>query len=124
MSIIGAKPSGFHQVGLIAMQDWKKDLDALVAETMAFVASIKTDGLRIENQTSTEKPATASDDATAVPLAPASSEAPQESVKSTVTEREEIRQRLAKFKANQERWNKERWDYADATLRKIKPEED
>jgi hypothetical protein len=106
------------------MQDWKKDLDALVAETMAFVASIKTGGLRTENQTSTEKPVTASDDATAVPLAPASSEAPQEAVKPTLTEREEIRQRLAKFKANQERWNKERWDYADATLRKIKPDEE
>jgi hypothetical protein len=106
------------------MQDWKKELDALVAETMAFVASIKPDGLRTENQTSAEEPTPASDDATGVPLAPTSSEAPREVAKSTLTEREEIRQRLANFKANQERWNKERWDFADSTMRKIKPPED
>ena len=106
----------------MAMQDWKKELDALVAETMAFVASIKP--LRVENQASTEEPTPAPDDATGVPLAPTSSEAHHEVAKSTLTEREEIQQRLANFKANQERWNRERWDFADSTMRKIKPPED
>ena len=106
------------------MQDWKKELDALVAETMAFVASIKPHGSRVENQTSTEEPTPASGDATGAPLAPTSSEAPREVAKSALTEREEIQQRLAAFKANQERWNKERWDFADSTMRKIKPNQD
>jgi hypothetical protein len=106
------------------MQDWKKDLDALVAEAMAFIASIKPDGLRVEDQMSAEKQTPASDDATGVPLVPTSAEAHREVAKPTLTEREEIRQRLANFKANQERWNRERWDFADSTMRKLKPHED
>ena len=73
------------------MTDWKTDLDEFVKETMAFAKS-----LRVE------------------PPMPRTIVEPDRipPVKGIESEREEIRQRVANFKAHQQRLIKERKDYA------------
>jgi hypothetical protein len=81
----------------MAMTDWKTDRDALVDETMAFARSVRR-----------EQPAT---DLVERPrLQPMNWGGPQ---------REEIRQRVSNFKAQQQRLIREREDYADSTIRRI-----
>jgi hypothetical protein len=86
--------------------DWKRNLDALIESTMAFVKDVKREpipdlplALRAAEQAlaDTSKPITAR--ATIAPTVwPAS-------------EREEIRQRVSNFKAHQEKMAREREDY-------------
>jgi hypothetical protein len=79
------------------MTDWKTDRDALVDETMAFARSVRR-----------EQPAT---DLVERPrLQPMNWGGPQ---------REEIRQRVSNFKAQQQRLIREREDYAASTLRRV-----
>lgn len=86
------------------MNDWKSELDALVAETMAFTNSLKV-----------------------VVNAPRS--LPEHAVErnglSTLggggSEREEIKKRVESFKAHQERFTREREEYANSLLRRIRP---
>ena len=79
------------------MTDWKTDRDALVDETMTFAGSVRR-----------EQPAT---DLVERPrLQPMNWGGPQ---------REEIRQRVSNFKAQQLRLIREQEDYADSTLRRI-----
>ena len=84
--------------GKRVMTDWKTDLDALVGETMAFARTIRRE----------QPPAT---DLVERPrLQPMNWGGPQ---------REEVRQRVANFKAHQQRLIREREDYAASTLRRM-----
>jgi hypothetical protein len=81
------------------MTDWKADLDALVFETMAFAKTIHREQMPADL---IERPT----------LQPMNWGGPQ---------REEIEQRVANFKAQQQRLIREREDYAASTLRRIEP---
>ncbi|MCD9824062.1 hypothetical protein [Bradyrhizobium japonicum] len=86
------------------MYDWKSELDALVAETMAFTRSLKVE---IE------------------PPRPQPKEVAERVEYSEpgygVSERDQIRKRVESFKAHQERFMREREEYADSLLRRIRP---
>jgi hypothetical protein len=80
------------------MVDWKSDLDALVVKTMAFAKSVRVEltipRLIVEpNRTPT--------------------------VSVGVSEREEIGNRIANFKAHQQRFKREREDYAASELKRM-----
>ncbi len=80
------------------MADWKADLEALMQETRALTRNIRV-----------EPP---------VPrIVVTPNRAPP--VNMARSEREEIEQRVAKFKAHQERFIKERQDYAAAEFRRM-----
>jgi hypothetical protein len=81
------------------MTDWKADLDALVFETMAFAKTIHREQMAADL---IERPI----------LQPTNWGGPQ---------REEIEQRVANFKAQQQHLIREREDYAASTLRRIEP---
>lgn len=84
------------------MHDWKSELDALVAETAAFARSLKVKIERPQPNQAVEQVAPSGPDYGG-------------------SEREEIRKRVESFKANQERFMRERQEYADSLLRRIKP---
>jgi hypothetical protein len=77
------------------MTDWKTDRDALVDDTMAFARTVRR-----------EQPATDLVER----LEPMNWGGPQ---------RDEIRQRVSNFKAQQQRLIREREDYAASTLRRV-----
>jgi hypothetical protein len=80
------------------MTTWKADLDALVEETMAFTKSV-----RIE------------------PPMPRAVVEPNRMppVNLNNSERDEIRQRVSNFKAHQERFARERDDFAASQLKRM-----
>jgi hypothetical protein len=86
--------------------NWKLDLDALIESTMAFAKDVKRQqildlpvALRIAEQALADTPRPFQPTAAIVPAAmPAS-------------ERDEIRQRVNKFRAHQQRMAREREDY-------------
>jgi hypothetical protein len=81
------------------MNNWKTDLDALVEETMAF-----TRGVRVQ-----------------LPMPRAVVEPNRlPAVNLNNSERDEIRQRVANFKAHQERFAREREDYAASLLERMR----
>ena len=81
------------------MNNWKTDLDALVEETMAF-----TKGVRVQ-----------------LPMPSAVVEPNRlPAVNLNNSERDEIRQRVANFKAHQERFAREREDYAASLLERMR----
>ena len=84
--------------GEIAMQDWKADLDRLVEETMAFAKSIHIE-----------------------PTMPRTIVEPKRtpSLNWRKSEREEIEYRVANFKAHQQRFIREREDYAASELKRM-----
>jgi hypothetical protein len=108
------------------MGDWKKERDALVTETMAFVQAVRSKPISIQQKAALQS----SDDAEKV--AAVLADPPQPLSDQTVDrhrlqpmkwggpEREEIRQRVAAFKAHQERLIREREGYAVLTLGKMK----
>ena len=81
------------------MTDWKTELDALVKETMAFAR-----GLRVE------------------PPAPRTIVKPDPIPPMTAidSEREQIRQCVANFRAHQQRFNREREDHASSEWGRIR----
>ncbi|MHB0772900.1 hypothetical protein ACYCVF_31920 [Bradyrhizobium sp. 1.29L] len=83
------------------MHDWKSELDALVAETTAFARSLKVD----------EQPQPKKVAEQVTPSVPDYGG----------SERDEIRKRVETFQAHQERFMREREEYADSLLRRIKP---
>lgn len=83
------------------MHDWKSELDALVAETTAFARSLKVD----------EQPKPKKVVEQGAPSVPDHGG----------SERDEIRKRVESFQAHQERFMREREEYADSLLRQIKP---
>jgi hypothetical protein len=87
-----------------AMNDWKSELDALVAETMAFTKSLK---VVIDAPRSLPEQA----------LKRGGLSAPDDGG----SEREEIKKRVERFKAHQVRFTREREEYANSLLRRIKP---
>ena len=80
------------------MADWKTELDAFVEETMAFATS-----LRVE----LPMPRTIVEPHRMPP------------VNRLESEREEIRQRVANFKAHQQRFMREREDYAASEWKRM-----
>lgn len=89
-------------VGVASMHDWKSELDALVAETMAFTESLKVE---IERPRSVPKKV----------VEPGCLSVPDYGG----SERDEIRKRVESFKAQQERFMREREEYANSLLRRI-----
>jgi hypothetical protein len=109
---------------------WKKDRDSLIAQTMAFVQSVTSRredlrpdlksalplveaGVRAERASAPEIV-----DAAAPPPAPAALSRPRQVALSDV--QKEIRDRVATFRAHQQRFNKEREEYFSATIAKLK----
>ena len=84
------------------MADWKADLDALIDETMAFAKRAHPE---------THMPRTI--------IKPSR----MSSVNWLSSEREEIAQRVANFKAHQQRFMSEREDYATSIWKRIQKEE-
>jgi hypothetical protein len=82
------------------MIDWKSDLDAFVQETMAFTKS-----LRVE-----------------LPM-PRTIVEPNRKPPVNVnnSERDEIRQRVSNFKAHQDRFAREREDFAASQMKRMLP---
>jgi hypothetical protein len=80
------------------MTEWKTDLEALVQETMAHTKS---------NRVEPPMPRTIVEPNRMPPINPNNSE------------RNEIRQRVANFKAHQERFAREREDFATSLLNKM-----
>jgi hypothetical protein len=80
------------------MADWKTELDSLVNETMAFAKN-----LRVE------------------PPIPRTIVEPNRvpAVKGIESEREEIRQRVANFRAHQQRFIREREDHASSEWKRM-----
>ncbi|WP_024508367.1 hypothetical protein [Bradyrhizobium sp. ARR65] len=86
------------------MHDWKSELDALVAETMAFAKSLEVEIElpRPQRKEMVERGGLSVPDHAG-------------------SERDEIRKRVESFKAHQERFIREREEYADSLLRRIRP---
>lgn len=118
---------------------WKKERDALIAQTMAFVQSVTGRGqdaarLDIEVTPAPARPDLAARNARSAPEAdapiepvkpaepPPSLEAPTPIVSPNVAGEmaKEIRARVAGFRAHQERFNREREEYFSKTLAKLK----
>jgi hypothetical protein len=113
------------------MSNWKTELDAFVSETMAFVEAVRP-WRPISNQAIVtprqlplgvpehfQQPApTVSEHAHVVSNETA--EQPRlEPMKWGGSEREEIRRRVANFKAHQQRFTRDREDYAASTLMRV-----
>jgi hypothetical protein len=87
------------------MTDWKADFDALVQETKAFVKNNRVEPLT---------PLTIIE-----PPVPRSFVEPIGLVTLPKSERDEIRQRVANFKAHQERFAREREEFAASLLKRM-----
>ena len=109
---------------------WMKDRDSLIAQTMAFVQSVtgRREELRpdlnqvlrpVEVDVRAEL-ATALEivDAAEPPPMRAPASQPRQVVVSDI--QKEIRDRVASFRAHQQRFNKEREEYFSATIAKLK----
>jgi hypothetical protein len=80
------------------MLDWKANLDALVEETMAFAESVRVERMMLRTVVEPNR----------VP-----------SVNWTGSEREEIWRRVANFRAHQQRFIREREDYAASEFKRM-----
>ncbi len=90
------------------MQQWMKDRDRLIEETLAIVQGVATlKPIRIESPTQVEPPKAVELGQIAKP-------------KDKLFEREEIRRRLADFKATQNRFQREREEYYETTMAKVR----
>jgi len=107
---------------------WMKDRDSLIAQTMAFVQSVtgRREELRPELK-SVLRPvevdvraelATALEIVDAAEAPPVTVAQPRQVVLTDI--QKEIRDRVASFRAHQQRFNKEREEYFSATIAKLK----
>jgi|SRR5581483_6412701 len=109
---------------------WMKDRDSLIAQTMAFVQSVtgRREELRpdlnqvlppVEVDVRAEL-ATALEivDAAEPPPVPVPASQPRQVVLTDI--QKEIRDRVASFRAHQQRFNKEREEYFSATIARLK----
>lgn len=107
-------------LGFTIMRDWTDEPDELVAETLGLVEKSKTSSSSATKLAAEVDPNVTEAEITAqtVLAEPLAKEA------SIVGkgERDEIRRRLADFKAHQERWTRERADFANSIMGRIKPE--
>lgn len=121
---------------------WKKERDSLIAQTMAFVQSVtgrKEDSVPLNAgfapvAPAAELPTPPALDArvmpkTVTPVEPAATVEPQERTPAPAARpvvasevANEIRARIAGFRAHQERFNREREEYFSQTLAKLKAE--
>jgi hypothetical protein len=95
---------------------WKKDRDLLIAQTLAFVQSVTGKATEDESRLEpvpADEPAKAEPPARTVAAAPPSP-APRADV------REEIRRRVAAFRAHQELFNRDRDEYFKSVLAKAR----
>jgi hypothetical protein len=112
--------------------DWRKERDALVSETMAFVRAVRsqmpisTGPIVAPLQTSAvaQKVASSGPERAQPTLGEAVEQHRLQPMTWGEADREEIRQRVAKFKAHQERFNRERADYAASILMRIQAKQD
>ena len=97
------------------MEKWKSDLDALVNDTMAMVAAAQANGsvsgFAVAQMSSTPEPLGATELPSHVRV--------DDARWTANSEREEIRKRVASFKAHQEQWIRERENYANSILKRI-----
>ncbi len=90
------------------MQQWMRDRDLLVEEALAFVQGVATNKpARIETPTQVEPPKTVAVWQVAKP-------------RDKLFEREEMLQRVADFKANQHKFQREREEYYELTMAKVR----
>ncbi len=123
--------------------DWKRERDSLIAQTYAFVQSVagrKEDAARTEARPAptmamqpppqpspefTHAPIEATP-AEAVPAALTAVEAPRRALPSRAIVpsqvRDEMHARIASFRAHQDRFKRERAEYFNATLAKVRAE--
>jgi hypothetical protein len=102
--------------------DWKRERDALIAQTFAFVQSVtakreETAGpeARLSPVTTLQPPPPEVGPVEAAPVDPVKTIEPPPSEL-----QDEIRARIASFRAHQERFNRERADYFSATLARLR----
>jgi len=95
------------------MDKWKSDLDALINDTMAMVAAAQANGSvsGFAQLSSTPEPPGATELPSFVSV--------DDARWTANSEREEIRRRVASFKAHQEQWIRERESYANSILQRI-----
>jgi hypothetical protein len=109
---------------------WKTDRDSLIAQTMAFVQSVtgRRDELRpdLRSVLPPVEVDVRAELATALEIVDAAEPPPMrvqasESRQVALTDiQKEIRDRVASFRAHQQRFNKEREEYFSATIAKLK----
>lgn len=104
-------------MGGVVMDEWKKQLDLLVEETMAFVRTVGDDASKkidfLQIATPREKQG--------VPRHPGPTQLPMAAEVSTPKdrldgERDVIQRRVANFKANQKKFQKDREEYYARTM--------
>jgi hypothetical protein len=122
--------------------DWKRELDALIAQTYAFVQSVtnkREENAGLESRVQPAMPLQPPPEAGAIPVeaAPAQPAIQQQSpvqaaIKAVEAPRgielpilqsevkEEIEARIASFRAHQDRFNRERAEYFNATLARLR----
>jgi hypothetical protein len=88
-------------------QKWMRDRDLLVQETLAFAAKVAAESVRNETSARIESPKAPEFALVAKP-------------RDEVIDREEMRQRVADFKTTQNRFQREREDYFNATMAKAR----
>ena len=118
------------------MGDWKTERDALINETMAFARSIRSQQpvpvqqFVSPQQISDDVPERRQDLTSTAPVCPNTTFEEivggrrLEPMKWKGPERDEIKQRIANFKAHQQRFNREREDYATSTLKRMQASRD
>jgi hypothetical protein len=90
------------------VQQWMRDRDLLVEETLAFVQRVTTGNpVRIETAKQIEPPNTATMPRIVKP-------------KDKLSERDAIRRRVADFKATQHKFEREREDYFRRTMSRVR----
>jgi len=109
---------------------WKKDRDSLIAQTMAFVQSVTGRREELRPELKQVLPAVEIDvraelataleivDAAEPPPMTVPTSRPRQVVLTDI--QKEIRDRVASFRAHQQRFNKEREEYFSATIAKLK----
>jgi hypothetical protein len=97
------------------MTDWRLDFDALVQETTEFVKNNSVEPLKPRTVAEPPLPRTIVEPATP-PAVELNRLAPVGLPKS---ERDEIRQRVSNFKAHQERFAREREEFATSLMRRM-----
>jgi len=109
---------------------WKKDRDSLIAQTMAFVQSVAGRREELRPELKQVLPAVEIDvraelataleivDAAEPPPMTVPTSRPRQVVLTDI--QKEIRDRVASFRAHQQRFNKEREEYFSATIAKLK----
>jgi hypothetical protein len=96
------------------MEKWKSDLDALINEAMSFVDAVRAGS--VSRALDIRAPVPEQSAAIAVRSTPVTAGDAEPGKNS---ERDEITRRVASFKAHQERWIRERQDYANSILKGI-----